>query len=539
MPAKSSRWGVGMLDTLDAAAIRGWADAAAGALQQHRGEIDSINVYPIADADTGTNLAVTMTAARDALATVEPSTGTAATSLRVMARGAARSARGNSGVIMAELFRGLADGLEGEADCDGQRLRSALQQASAAAYAAVGTPVEGTILSVARAAADGVAGLPSGAALAEVVRCARDRAVDALADTPRQLSALADAGVVDAGGRGLVIVLDCLAAIVTGDPAEGLSVQLAVPPVPSVARVSHDAAGSTYAYEVQYLLEAPATALEPLRAALTGLGDSLTIADAGDEVWNVHVHVDDAGAAIEAGVLAGRPHQISVTRFSDQAGPSASVEMVVLLRNRGLRDLIEEAGGRAVVVDGGPGADAADVLAGLPVGSRCVLLSADAELASVTAEIARAARDRRIEVAVVPGRSPMQVLAALAVHDPARRPDDDVIAMAEAAAATRFGRVEVATGAGLTTIGECRAGDVLGLVEGDVVEIGTSGIEVTCALLDRLLGVGGELLTVVVGGADPTIEAAIRTVVGAQAPFVELVIYPDEHLDCVALLGME
>jgi dihydroxyacetone kinase-like predicted kinase len=132
------------------------------------------------------------------------------------------------------------------------------------------------------------------------------------------------------------------------------------------------------------------------------------------------------------------------------------------------------------------------------------------------------------------------VLAALAVHDPARRPEDDVIAMAEAAAAMRFGRVDVATGAGLTTIGECRAGDVLGLVEGDVVEIGTSEVDVTCALLDRLLGVGGELLTVVVAGVEGgPIESAVRKAVGARAPFVELVIYPDEHLDCVALLGME
>jgi uncharacterized protein len=523
-----------VLDTLDAAAVRGWADAAADSLQLHRHEIDAINVYPIADSDTGTNLAVTVAAARDALVAADRSAADAATSLRAMARGAARAARGNSGVIMAELLRGLADGLDNQAECDGQLLRAALEQASAAAYAAVGVPVEGTILSVARAAADGVAGLPTGAPLAAVVRCARDRAIAALANTPRQLSALADAGVVDAGGRGLVIVLESLATIVTGDPA-------ALPAVdrPSVRPQTPDRADSGYAYEVQYLLEAPAPALDPLRRTLAALGDSLTIADAGDGVWNVHIHVDDAGAAIEAGVLAGRPHQITVTRFSDQAGRFATVEPVVLLRNPGLRDLIEEAGGRALVVADGPSGKPADVLAGLPAGSRCVLLPADADLAAVTAEIARAARDRGIEVAVVPCRSPLQVLAALAVHDPARRPDDDVIAMAEAAAAMRFGRVEVATGAGLTTIGECRAGDVLGLVEGDVVEIGTSEIDVTCALLDRLLGVGGELLTVVVGGAESAIEGAIRKVVGAQAPFVELVIYPDEHLDCVALLGME
>jgi uncharacterized protein len=519
-----------VLDTLDAAAVRGWADAAADSLQRHRREIDSINVYPIADADTGTNLAVTMAAARDALVATDPSAADAAMSLRAMARGAALAARGNSGVIMAELLRGLADGLDGSADCDGRMLRTALEQASAAAYRAVGSPVEGTILSVVRAAAEGVVGLPLAAPLADVVRCARDQALAALAETPRQLSALAEAGVVDAGGRGLVVVLDSLAMIVTGD-ASALSAVAG----PSREPDGHAAAGSSYAYEVQYLLEAPAIALDPLRAALTALGDSLTIADAGDQVWNVHIHVDDAGAAIEAGVLAGRPHQISVTRFSDQIAAATPVELVVLLSNPGLRRLIEEAGGRVLVV----GEPDVDVLDRLPAGSRCILLPADADLALVTAEIARAARGRGIEVAVVPGRSPLQVLAALTVHDPDRRPDDDVIAMAEAAAAMRFARVEIATGAGLTTIGECRAGEVLGLVEGDVVEIGTSEIDVTRSLLDRLLGVGGELLTVVVAAAGGPVEAAVRATMDAQAPFVELVIYTDEHLDCVALLGME
>jgi hypothetical protein len=555
-----------VLDTLDAAAVRGWAHAAADSLQQHRHEIDSINVYPIADADTGTNLAVTMAAARDALATAaaDRSADDAATSLRAMARGAALAARGNSGVIMAELLRGLADGLAGHADCDGQLLRTALESASAAAYASVGHPVEGTILSVVRAAADGVAGLPTATPLAEVVRCARDQALDALANTPRQLTALAEAGVVDAGGRGLVVVLDSLAMIVTGDPtaltaAEATRVPRDAHDGNAHDRNAHDRnahdrnahdrnahdrsapepAGSIYAYEVQYLLEAPAASLDPLRAALVALGDSLTIADAGDQVWNVHIHVDDAGAAIEAGVRAGRPHQISITRFSDQIGRPVPVDLVVVLRAAGLRDLIEEAGGRAVVVAGGTGTEVADVLAGLAAGSRCVLLSTDADLVPVTAEIAAAARERRIEVAVVPCRSPMQVLAALAVHDPGRRPEDDVIAMAEAAAAMRFARVEIAAGPGLTTIGACRAGDVLGLVEGDVVEIGAAEIDVTGALLDRLLAVGGELLTVVVRGDDPAIEGAIRTAVGTKAPFVELVIYPDQHLDCVALLGME
>ncbi len=263
-----------MLDSLDLASVRAWAVAAAESLDRRRHEIDALNVFPIADADTGTNLAVTMQAGSDALAAAVANRSVAdgVSAIGALARGAALSARGNSGVIMAELLGGLAAGVSGAVDCDATRLRTALEQAATSAYAAVGAPVEGTILSVARAAAVGVGALPMQATLADVVRRARDDAVAALARTPSQLAVLAAAGVVDAGGRGPGRRARRAVRVVTGDP----SVLAEVTDEPEPATAIHDSA--TFGYEVQYLLEATSTALATLRSTLSELGDSLTVA---------------------------------------------------------------------------------------------------------------------------------------------------------------------------------------------------------------------------------------------------------------------
>ncbi len=183
--------------------------------------------------------------------------------------------------------------------------------------------------------------------------------------------------------------------------------------------------------------------------------------------------------------------------------------------------------------------DAAAVRAVLPPG-RCVLLPMDERLLELAATVAVAARADGIDLAVVPCRSPMQGLAATAVHDPSRRAEDDVIAMAEAAAATRYARIEIAEGAGLTTVGPCRAGDVLGLIDSEVVEIGTDANAVTEAVLERLLGVGGDLVTAVISAAAvDALETVVRECVARRAPFAELAIYPDAQLDCLALLALE
>ncbi|HEV2891328.1 MAG TPA: DAK2 domain-containing protein [Frankiaceae bacterium] len=527
------------LDRLDAAAVRRWLSAAHRALVTHQREIDDLNVYPVPDGDTGTNLVLTMASVSSAL---DGAAADLAGTLNAAARGALLGARGNSGVILSQLLRGIADAAGAGSAGD---VRKALRRATELAYAAVAAPVEGTILSVARAAAD-AADEVAGDDLCDVVRAACEAAAEALRLTPSQLPALAAAGVVDAGGRGLCVVLDALRSVVTGE-------EVAVEPEPLVSRprsalaVARESGSEEYAYEVQYLLDAVST--DALRERLAGLGDSLVVVG-GDGLWNVHVHVNDVGAAVEAGIEAGRPYRIAVTRFADQIAASeaeASREVsgravVAVVAGDGLAELYEAVG--ATVVRGGPSAcpstgmllDA--VLA--THAAQVVLLPNDSNVFGPANAAAEEARAVGRDVHVVPTRSPVQGLAALAVAEPGKPFADDAIAMSAAASATRWAEVTTAVRDAQTSVGACRAGDVLGLVLGDVAVIGSSVEDVGAAVLDRMLGGGGELVTIVVGAdAAPGLGEALAERVAASYPLVEAEVHAGGQPHYPLLLGVE
>ncbi len=256
-----------------------------------------------------------------------------ADAVRAMAHGALIGARGNSGTILAQLLRGMAQVLASDdapAHADGPGLGRALRHAADSARQAVAHPVEGTVLTVASAAADAAATV-AGAAdrdCGEVARAAYEGACAALAETPDRLDVLRRAGVVDAGGRGLVTVLAALVETLTGETPRTTAGRAAVPgpygrvepgeaahgtPAPCEDGDTGAQAGNP-AFEVIYLLEAEDAAVARLRKRLDALGDSLVVVG-GDGLWNVHVHVDDAGAAVEAGVEAGRPYRIRITHF--------------------------------------------------------------------------------------------------------------------------------------------------------------------------------------------------------------------------------
>nr|WP_205808679.1 DAK2 domain-containing protein [Micromonospora sp. HNM0581] len=533
------------MDTFDAAAVRRWCADGLATLKRHQGEIDELNVYPVPDGDTGTNLVLTLTSAQQALAmdldTHADGTSTAhGHALRLMARGALLGARGNSGVILSQILRGLADTLAPVPQVRGRDLAVALRGAADAAYTAVARPVEGTLLSVVAAAAD-AAGQTGSDELRVVTRAAADAAADALANTPEQLPALARAGVVDAGGKGLCLLLDALVEVVAGESP--------VRPAPGVAQVRRPVAvagavvaPTEYAYEVQFLLDAEAAAVDRMRETLTRIGDSLVVV--GDQgTWQVHVHVDDVGAAIEAGVVAGRPHQISVTRFADQPEPapprsSDGRAAVVVAAGAGIAELFATEG--AVVVPGKP--TSGELLEAVQAtgAAHVVVLPNDPEAQVAANQVAAEAYRAGVDVAVVPTRSPVQALAALAVRDPQRRFADDVIAMAEAAGACRYAEVCRAGREALTVAGPCRAGDVLALVEGEVNLIGADLVETCVALVDRMLGGGGELVTLLVGVDAPDgLVDAVRTHIAARWPFVEVQAFPGGQPHHPLLVGVE
>lgn len=548
-----------MPQNLDAVAVRAWCGLALDALGRAREEIDAINVYPVADGDTGTNLYLTVESASQAVDAaftgLDPTRPTLAEAARAMAHGALIGARGNSGTILSQLLRGMAQVLGAERDADhadGRALALALRRAAESAYQAVAHPVEGTVLTVAAAAADAASGADGDCGA--VARAAYDGACRALDATPEQLAVLGRAGVVDAGGRGLVAVLGALVGALSGGtlPPRAASPRTAEG-TGSVSVECQDAPadGAAPAFEVIYLLEADDTAVARLRTRLDGLGDSLVVVG-GDGLWNVHVHVDDAGAAVEAGVEAGRPHRIRITHFgvgdAHTAGaaqpPRERVQrgIVAVVPGEGLAGLYADAGATTVPTrPGEPPASGELVEAIRRAHAReVVLLPNDAELRHTAAAAAEQARTEGVRVALIPTRSAVQGIAALAVHEPDRRFDEDVVAMTSAAGATRYAELAVAERQSWTMAGICQAGDVLGLIDGDVALIGDDTTRTARSVLDRMLAAGGEMVTLVLGDDVPDslgddLEKHVREVHLA----VDTVVYRGGRQSALLLIGVE
>ncbi|MEU4919409.1 DAK2 domain-containing protein [Streptomyces parvus] len=572
-------------DDLDAVAVRTWCSLALEALGRERAEIDAINVYPIADGDTGTNLYLTLESAAAAVEAVFAAyeTGTTAPAtadaVRAMAHGALIGARGNSGTILAQLLRGMAGVLADGGDA--AHLRLALTSAADAARHAVAHPVEGTVLTVAAEAAEAARGEDPD--LRTVVTAAYEGARAALARTPEQLAVLGRAGVVDAGGRGLVAVLGALVETVTGQaPVRGprtasgnaakapvtvdggsvVGLPVGGTPVEGVTEGGLPAEGFSAdgpldcpedgsagpAFEVIYLLEARDEQVARLRTRLDALGDSLVVVG-GDGLWHVHVHVDDAGAAVEAGVEAGRPYRIRITHFATESGHDVRVQaepaqraVVVVVPGDGLAGLCTEAGATTVIArPGEPPASGELVDAIRRAHAReVVLLPNDAALRHTAAAAAEQARTEGVRVALVPTRAAVQGIAALAVHEPDRGFDEDVVAMTAAAGATRYAELAVAERQSWTMAGICQAGDILGLIDGDVAVIGADVPGTARTVLDRMLAAGGELVTLVLGEDVPdTLADALEEHVREGHLAVDTVVYRGGHQRAPLLIGVE
>jgi len=523
---------------IELATVLGFADLAVDALAAAREEIDALNVYPVPDGDTGTNMYLTMAAARDAVR--ERTGGRAdadrAATFEAFTRGALLGARGNSGVILSEMLRAIirriAEAEPGERN--GAVMVDALGRATEASYAAVGTPVEGTMLSVCKAAADAAAELLAGdpkVRSRDVLTTSAAAAREALARTPDQLPVLRDAGVVDAGGRGVVVILDAAETALTGKRPPPVETGRRIPQ--PVSREGDLVPGGP-AYEVMYLLDAPDDGIAELRRTLAGLGDSLVVVG-GEGLWNVHVHVDDVGAAIEAGIEAGRPHRVRVTHFAEQIAAReprgrAGRAIVSVAAGPGLASLFEQAG--AIVVHGGPGNRPSTGMLLEAIGrsgaQEVVVLPNDndsvrtAQIAASTAE-----SDHDIRVAVIPTTAQVEGLAAVAVHEPGRTFDQDVLEMTATARHARQGAVTIAARQAMTMAGPCEPGDVLGAIGGDFVAVGHDLTEVALDVLGRLLGGGGELVTLVSGhdDAEGALAQACADWLERQHPTVDVVVY--------------
>ena len=584
----------GPLTLLDLVAVRRWAVLTRSLFAARRAEIDALNVFPVPDGDTGTNLYLTFDGAVErTLATADVTTADAL--LAVFARHLLWTARGNSGVILSQLARGLAEGCAGVAEIDGRVLADGLQHAEQRARQAVTDPKEGTILTVARAMAEAAAhaagsltpgpyavsddgrdldaGVPAAGegpvSVHVVALAALESARVALEHTPEQLEVLARAGVVDAGGAGLVVLLECLERVCAGQRArsgaDASDRRSRLRPDPQSAALSAarppggvEVEGIPE-FEVMYLLrDSDDAAVDALRTRLVELGDSVLVVG-GDGEWNVHAHVDDAGAAVEAGIEAGRPHRVRITRLTDEHGHDTRVPrgdragtwaaggaaIVACAAGVGLEGLFEDAG--AVVVRSGPGrrASTGGLIDAIRTqhargASGVVVLPNDGDTLLAAAAAVRAVADDGIEAHHVHVRTAVQGIAALAVFEPTAAASANVLAMQAAASATRHGAVTVANRAALTSGGPCEAGDVLGVVDGDVVIVGSDQLAVSREVVQRLLASGGELVTIVAGvdAPDGLLEAVTAEARSAHHG-IEVSIIDGGQAVYPVLLGVE
>lgn len=561
---------------LDAHGVLTWARRCVELLAEHREELNALNVFPVPDSDTGTNLLYTMRAAldraegEDAWITEGGGSAGAREIAVALGRGAVHGARGNSGVILSQVLRAVGEAATFTV-VDASTYRRALRTAVTLVDKALSDPVEGTIITVLREAATG-AGRSTASSLVEVARAAADAAAEALERTTAQLPVLRRAGVVDAGGRGLLILLDCMVEVLTGQIPERPRYEIPADPVPTAGETGpgsaleasdvERAAGAETRYEVMYALTHSDDArADELRSVLRTLGDSVgVVGDGGSGEharWAVHVHTNDIGQAIECALSLGRITEIRVTDMLDpvrgpqretppgdeqhaaaEAAGTPSRKVVAIVRRGPLAELFTDAG--AVTVDPGESGDGvieeilaveADEVLVLPNGemSRAGIGSLDAAL-----------RDLGRHALILPTASVVQGLAALAVHDASTTLSLDGFGMVDAAAATRHAHLVRAEQDALTLVGRCAPGDLLGVIGHDVALIDQDPVSSVCGLVDMMLTAGGELVTVLLGDQyDERASGEVLSRLRSGHPDVEVVGYPAGPGRILAYVGVE
>ncbi len=494
-------------------------------LRAHQDRLNRLNVYPVPDGDTGTNMALTLESVVAGL----DGTDTAGVQKAVV-HGSLMGARGNSGVILSQILKGLAEGLGG-GDVGPDRVADALLGASRLADAAVMRPVEGTILTVARDGAKAADGARNGS-LVDMLDAASAAAATSLEHTPELLAVLAEAGVVDAGGAGFVLLIDALLHVADDRPLPeagddgSLAGLPAVTPEADDAGTGHHAAGDGGRYEVMYFLEAPDDAVEGFKRSWDAIGDSIVVVG-GDGLWNCHIHSDDIGGCIEAALDAGgRPRKIRVTDLHQQVADErrnrskVTTAVVAVGAGEGIDDILRSLGVREVVAGGqSMNPSTAQILDAIEAAAAegVIVLPNNKNVVPV-AEQAVLLASRPAQV--VPTRSVAEGLASLLDYDPDAGVDANHAAMVEAAKRVAWGEVTRAVrDAAGTPAGAVHEGDWLGLDHGVIAVVDADLAGAACGLLDRLVADRHEVVTVIEGdGSAPEVTTRLHEWLAKHRP---------------------
>ncbi len=547
-----------VLEELGAADLRRVVATYRDALRAHQEELNRLNVYPVPDGDTGTNMALTLESVVGELDGADAESASGMRSVcAAISHGSLMGARGNSGVILSQILRGLADTFAPLDAVDGTDVVTGLRRATDAAYEAVLRPVEGTILTVVRMAAESVEKALAGGettleGLFEHAVAAARLAVEL---TPELLPVLRDAGVVDAGGRGFELLLQSCQCVVSGVPVPPPEV-VATPAAVEAHMHGDDLSGLRY--EVMYLLNADDGNVPELKRTWGALGDSIVIVG-GDGLWNCHVHTNDIGAAIEAGIEAGRPEKIRVTDLLEQVeeleeaqwvqehggATVAPVEhvttaVVAVAVGDGLRRLFASLGVQQVVAGGqSMNPSTAQILEAveLCVADGVIVLPNNKNIVPVARQVPDLTER---PVGVVPTAAVIEALSAMVAYDAAASLADNLATMQEAAERVRCGEVTQAVRDSSAECGPIKTGDWIAITRDGVGAATQSAVDAVIALVDVLVDDDSELVTLITGAdARAGDTGRIEEHLARTYPHVEIEIHEGDQPLYPYLVGVE
>ena len=525
------------------------------ALEDHKESINRLNVYPVPDGDTGTNMFLTVGSVLEEMEAVDFDDRDAVCA--ALSHGSLMGARGNSGVILSQVLRGMSACFAKADEIDGDVLARALTEASVAADGAVMKPVEGTILTVVREVARAARDAAETGAVLKVVEEALAEGEAALERTPEQLIVLREAGVVDAGGAGVLLLLHAILHVLDGRalPVAENSTQIASA---TIGEQRHDEI-SELRYEVMYLLNAPDEAVEGFKNVWAGLGDSIVVVG-GDGLWNCHIHTDAIGPAIEAGIEVGRPQRIRVTdlaeevmeeRWVREAAESGKTDelavpqqvpcaVVAVSPAPGIGRIFHSLGVQELVLGGqsmNPStSELLEAVERAPA-EQIVILPNNPNIVAV----ARTVDDETEKtVVVVPTTSVPEGFASLLGYDPQAIATENAKVMLEIASGVDVGEVTQAVRSTSTPVGEVAEGDWIGLDRDGVCAIGATLVEASTNLLNEIIGEDSEILSLIVGeGASDADTRAITEWVTENRPTVEIEIHAGGQSHYPFFFGVE
>lgn len=518
-------------------------NASHAALKRHEDEINRLNVFPVPDGDTGTNMALTV---QNVLAeAVKAGDGSREELLKAIVYGSLMGARGNSGVILSQMIRGICEQVEKSGDLSTKTIVSALKSGSDTAYQAVKKPAEGTMLTVMRDMAIAAADLPAKATSVDVLECIIQEGKKSVERTPMFLPVLKEAGVVDAGGYGLVVIAQGMLAALKGQPIDGSGAVSEDIAAMNIVEDSFD-----YTYCTEFILKGSGISTASLEAKLDHLGDSVLVVGT-PELTKIHIHTNEPGKVLQIATDLGTINNVQINNMVEQtekrnqalleeqeSQPEAPVGIVAVASGEGIAEILKSMGVDKVVSGGqSMNPSTADILAAVDSipAKNVIILPNNKNIILAAQQVADLTHKT---ISVIPTKAIPEAFAALMVFNKAAPFEQNVEEMSEAFYEVKTGEVTFAVRD--DNKGGFKENDIIGLYDREIKTSGKHLLSTTLNLIEHMLDDSDECLTILVGEHVSEDEATELTeVLNDRHPELEIDIHRGNQPVYHFIIGIE